>query len=67
MGVVQWISTSSCVHKFSSISAAMDFSVDTLLREPGLLARVFLFLDQKDLRSVEQVCHVWSGAMDLNI
>merc|ERR1712172_396495 len=40
-------------------SAAMNLNVDTLLREPELLARVFLFLDQKDLRSVEQVCHVW--------
>ena len=37
----------------------MDLDVDTLLREPELLARVFLFLDQKDLRAVEQVCHAW--------
>ena len=37
----------------------MDLDVDTLLREPELLARVFLFLDQKDLRVVEQVCHTW--------
>ena len=37
----------------------MDLDVDTLLREPELLARVFLFLDQNDLRAVEQVCHAW--------
>ena len=37
----------------------MDLEVDSLLREPELLARVFLFLDQNDLRAVEQVCHAW--------
>merc|ERR1712032_878009 len=45
-------------------SAAMDLNVDSLLREPELLARVFLFLDQKDLRSVEQVCHVWKELVE---
>ena len=37
----------------------MDLNVDTLLREPELLARVFLFLNQKELRIVEQVCQTW--------
>ena len=37
----------------------MALDVDGLLREPELLARVFLFLDQKDLRAVEQVCQTW--------
>merc|ERR1712032_226594 len=45
-------------------SAAMDLNVDSLLREPELLARVFLFLDQKDLRSVEHVCHVWKELVE---
>jgi len=57
MGLVQWCN--GCVHKFSSFSTEMDLNVDTLLREPELLARVFLFLDQKDLRVVEQVSHIW--------
>merc|ERR1712079_641359 len=37
----------------------MDVNVNTLLREPEILARVFLLLDQRDLRAVEQVCHAW--------
>jgi len=42
----------------------MDVNVNTLLREPEILARVFLLLDQRDLRAVEQVCHAWRGVVD---
>merc|ERR1712004_727480 len=42
----------------------MDVNVNTLLREPEILARVFLLLDQRDLRTVEQVCHAWRGVVD---
>merc|ERR1711902_278805 len=42
----------------------MDVNVNTLLREPEILAGVFLLLDQRDLRAVEQVCHAWRGVVD---
>ena len=42
----------------------MDLGVYTLLREPELLSRVFLNLDQNDLRAAEQVCHAWRNLVE---
>merc|ERR1711963_263405 len=42
----------------------MELGVYTLLREPELLSRVFLNLDQKDLRAAEQVCHAWRDLVE---